>query len=61
MGGWSQTGKVREQLYMDPSVLPTPAAHAFFGWLLAGAYTTGPPEIVHARGAAHREDVGEIA
>ena len=58
LGGWAQTGKVREQLYIDPSVLPTPAAHALFGWLLAGAYTTEAPEWVPSR-AAPRADVGE--
>ena len=39
LGGWSQTGRTREVHYLDPSVLPTPAAYALYGWLLGATIT----------------------
>ena len=43
LGGWRLGSSVRERLYIDPSILPTPAAHALFGWLAAGVYEAGLP------------------
>ena len=59
LGGWSQTGRTRELHYIDPSVLPTPAAYALMGWLLEGEYSTG--DAVWERRAAARDaaDPGE--
>ena len=44
---------------MDPSVLPTPAAFALFGWLRAGAYAAEAPVWERMLGAKPRDDVGE--
>ncbi|KAL1530324.1 hypothetical protein AB1Y20_001233 [Prymnesium parvum] len=44
LGGWAQTGNTREAHYMDPSFQPTPAAFAWFGWLLSGDFDALPPE-----------------
>ena len=38
LGGWSQSGRTRELHYLDPSILPTPAAYALLGWLLDSHY-----------------------
>ena len=43
LGGWAASSRTREVHYMDPSVLPTPAAFALFGWLRAGAYAAEAP------------------
>ena len=59
MDGWSLGSSVRERLYIDPSILPTPAAHALFGWLAAGAYEAGLPVWERMAGATPRENVGE--
>ena len=61
LGGWSLGSNVRERLYIDPSVLPTPAAFALFGWLLAGTYEAGSPVWERMAGATPRADVGEPA
>jgi len=44
LGGWAQSGNTRELHYMDPSFQPTPAAFAWFGWLLDGDFETSEPE-----------------
>ena len=61
LGGWSLGSHVRERLYIDPSVLPTPEAFALFGWLLAGVYEAGLPVWERMAGATPRDDVGEPA
>ena len=61
LGGWSPTSRVREESYLDPSVLPTPAAYALFGWLRAGTYQAEAPVWVRAPRTQPREDVGEPA
>ena len=43
LGGWSPSSRVREVHYLDPSVLPTPAAYSMFGWLRAGVYSADAP------------------
>ena len=60
LGGWSQSGRTRELHYLDPTIIPTPAAHALFGWLLAGAYEALPPVWVRAPGTAAHQDPGEF-
>ena len=59
LGGWSLGSSVRERLYIGPSILPTPAAHALFGWLAAGVYEAGLPVWERMAGATPRDDVGE--
>ena len=59
LGGWSLGSSTRERLYIDPSVLPTPAAYSLFGWLAAGVYEAGPPAWERMAGAVPRDDVGE--
>ena len=59
LGGWSQHSTTREVHYLDPSILPTPAAHALFGWLLAGAYTCDHPHWERSPHTRDRVDVGE--
>ena len=38
VGGWSPTSRTVDKHYIDPTVMPTPAAHALFGWLLQRSY-----------------------
>ena len=59
LGGWSQSGRTREVHYLDPSILPTEAAYALFGWLLAGEYSLDQPMWVARRGAAQCDEPGE--
>jgi hypothetical protein len=59
MGGWAPGSSTLEQHYLDPSVTPTPAAYAFFGWLLRGAYEMGDAAWVDAARARVVTDVGE--
>ncbi|KAL1510258.1 hypothetical protein AB1Y20_006582 [Prymnesium parvum] len=59
LGGWSQTGRTRELHYIDPSFQPTPAAYAFFGWLLEGRYQALQPEWQPRRGAVDSDEPGE--
>ena len=61
LGGWSQHSTTREVHYLDPSILPTPAAHALFGWLLAGAYTCDHPHWERSPHTRERTDAGEAA
>lgn len=44
MAGWAPGGDTLERHYLDPSITPTLAAYAFFGWLLRGAYQMEQPE-----------------
>ena len=39
MGGWAKNSSVTEGKYIDPTMIPTPAAWRFFGWL-----TPSPPQ-----------------
>ena len=59
MGGWSQTGRTRELHYIDPSILPSPAAYSWFGWLRDGAYRLTTPAWSRAPRMLAREDPGE--
>ena len=59
MGGWSQTGRTRELHYIDPSILPSPAAYAFFGWLREGAFRLTTPAWERDPRARARDDPGE--
>ena len=59
LGGWSQQGRTRELHYLDPSVLPTPAAFAFFGWLQQGVYETGDAAWERAPRTVDAADPGE--
>ena len=59
LGGWSQHSTTREVHYLDPSILPTPAAHALFGWLLAGVYTCDHPHWERSPHTREHADVGE--
>jgi len=61
LGGWSQSGNTRQLHYLDPSVLPTAAAHALFGWLLAGEYILDLPVWTAQRGATASDEPGESA
>ena len=45
VGGWARGSVTVERDYIDPTVLPTPAAYALYGWILARAYTTGPSQV----------------
>ena len=38
VGGWSPTSRTVDKHYIEPTVMPTPAAHALFGWLLQRSY-----------------------
>ena len=58
LGGWAQSGRTRELHYMDPSVLPTPAAYELLGWLLDGTYSTGEPERVLPQRSLSRAGAG---
>lgn len=59
LGGWSQQGRTRELHYLDPSVLPTPAAFAFFGWLQQGMYETDDAAWERAPRTVDAADPGE--
>ena len=39
IGGWQRGSVVVEKHYVDPTVLPTPAAYALYGWALTRQYT----------------------
>ena len=49
MGGWRRSSPVVERHYVDPTVLPSPAAYRLFGWMLSRQYEVGVGEIVHQR------------
>ena len=38
LGGWARGSSTVEKHYIDPTVLPSPAAYAFFGWALSRQY-----------------------
>lgn len=41
MGGWAPGSSTPDVHYLDPTVLPSPAGYALYGWMLLQAYTTG--------------------
>jgi hypothetical protein len=48
LGGWARGSQTVERDYVDPTVLPTPAAYALYGWALSRQYAAGPGVIVAA-------------
>ena len=46
LGGWVRGSDVVDRLYVDPTILPTPAAYALYGWALSRQYQAGPAEII---------------
>ena len=41
LGGWASGGSTMEKHYLDPTVLPTAAAFALYGWALTRQYSSG--------------------
>ena len=39
LGGWARGSATMERDYIDPTVLPTPAAYALWGWALSRQYS----------------------
>ena len=39
IGGWARGSDVVDRHYIDPTVLPTPAAYALWGWALTRQYS----------------------
>jgi len=39
IGGWTSGSRVVAKHYIDPTVLPSPAAYSFWGWALARQYS----------------------
>ena len=39
IGGWTASRSVVAKHYIDPTVLPSPAAYAFWGWALGRQYS----------------------
>ena len=48
LGGWTRGSSVVDKHYVDPTVLPTPAAHALYGWALSRQYRAEAGVIVAA-------------
>jgi hypothetical protein len=48
LGGWARGSQTVERDYVDPTVLPTPAAYALYGWALSRQYAAGPGVVVAA-------------
>jgi len=46
LGGWAPGSSTVDKHYIDPTILPTPAAYAFFGWALSRQFSAeaGVPE-----------------
>ena len=38
VGEWRRSSPVVERDYIDPTILPSPAAYRLFGWLLSRQY-----------------------
>ena len=49
MGGWARSSPVIERHYVDPTVLPSPAAYRLFGWMLSRQYEVGAGEVIAQR------------
>ena len=41
VGGWARGSSVVDRTYIDPTVLPSPAAYRLYGWLLSRQYEAG--------------------
>ena len=41
IGGWAKGSATMERDYVDPTVLPSPDAYAFWGWALSRQYAAG--------------------
>lgn len=61
VGGWAQGGSTRETRYIDPSVTPSPAAYALFGWLLDGEFRATVGAWVRTESLRVTDDPGEPA
>ena len=48
IGGWARGSSVVDKHYVDPTVLPTPAAYALYGWALSRQFAAGAPVVVPA-------------
>ena len=48
VGGWVRGSSVVDEHYVDPTVLPTPAAYALYGWALSRQYRAEAGVIVAA-------------
>ena len=44
LGGWVPGSTTPDVHYVDPTVLPTPAGYALYGWMLSRSYSTGEPD-----------------
>jgi len=43
LGGWAPGSTTMEKHYLDPTMLPSPAAYALYGWALSRQYASGDP------------------
>ena len=43
LGGWAPGSSTMEKHYLDPTMLPSPAAYALYGWALSRQYACGDP------------------
>jgi hypothetical protein len=48
LGGWARGSTTVDRHYLDPTVLPSPAAFALYGWALSRQYYASPGEVVAA-------------
>lgn len=48
IGGWAPGGFTMDRHYLDPTMLPTPAAYALYGWALSRQYACGDPVVCAA-------------
>ena len=48
LGGWKRGSSTMERDYIDPTVMPTPAAFMLYGWALARQYSVGTGSIERA-------------
>ena len=43
LGGWARGSTMVEKHYLDPTVLPTPAAFGLYGWALSRGLESNAP------------------
>ena len=48
VGGWTAGSTTVDKHYIDPTVLPTPAAYALYSWALSRQYHTDAGVVVAA-------------
>ena len=48
VGGWARGSSVVDKHYIDPTVLPSPAAYSLYGWALSRQYYASAGEVVAA-------------